>query len=88
MEESTIPESQLRALAHTAIERLPDFPTLAQERGRFMAREFGAFVHQHFFRPVSAPTSVAKAGRNDPCPCGSGKKHKKCCLRQPVQGSG
>jgi len=19
-------------------------------------------------------------GRNDPCPCGSGKKHKKCCL--------
>jgi SEC-C motif-containing protein len=21
-----------------------------------------------------------KAGRNDPCPCGSGKKHKKCCL--------
>jgi tetratricopeptide (TPR) repeat protein len=22
-----------------------------------------------------------KAGRNDPCPCGSGKKHKKCCGR-------
>ncbi len=21
-------------------------------------------------------------GRNDPCPCGSGKKFKKCCLRQ------
>ena len=21
----------------------------------------------------------AKTGRNDPCPCGSGKKHKKCC---------
>jgi hypothetical protein len=21
----------------------------------------------------------AKVGRNDPCPCGSGKKHKKCC---------
>src|SRR6202166_542015 len=21
-----------------------------------------------------------KPGRNDPCPCGSGKKHKKCCL--------
>ncbi|MBT4622773.1 MAG: SEC-C domain-containing protein, partial [Verrucomicrobia bacterium] len=20
-----------------------------------------------------------KVGRNDPCPCGSGKKHKKCC---------
>jgi hypothetical protein len=22
---------------------------------------------------------VAKVGRNDPCPCGSGKKFKKCC---------
>ena len=22
-----------------------------------------------------------KAGRNDPCPCGSGKKYKKCCLQ-------
>lgn len=21
-----------------------------------------------------------KANRNDPCPCGSGKKYKKCCL--------
>jgi len=26
--------------------------------------------------PVHAP---AQPGRNDPCPCGSGKKHKKCC---------
>ena len=24
---------------------------------------------------------VAKVGRNDPCPCGSGKKYKHCCLR-------
>ncbi len=23
--------------------------------------------------------SGAKIGRNDPCPCGSGKKYKKCC---------
>ena len=22
--------------------------------------------------------SVPKVGRNDPCPCGSGKKYKKC----------
>ncbi len=22
----------------------------------------------------------AKVGRNDPCPCGNGKKYKKCCL--------
>jgi len=24
-----------------------------------------------------------KIGRNDPCPCGSGKKYKKCCLGKP-----
>jgi len=23
-----------------------------------------------------------KTGRNDPCPCGSGKKYKKCCLNK------
>jgi uncharacterized protein YecA (UPF0149 family) len=31
---------------------------------------------------VSSPqvtTSRQKVGRNDPCPCGSGKKFKKCC---------
>ena len=28
--------------------------------------------------PVS---SLSAAGRNDPCPCGSGKKYKKCCLQ-------
>lgn len=22
---------------------------------------------------------IAKAGRNDPCPCGSGRKYKRCC---------
>jgi len=25
------------------------------------------------------PKKVAKIGRNDPCPCGSGKKYKQCC---------
>jgi hypothetical protein len=33
---------------------------------------------------VSAPVAQIKhtnpkTGRNDPCPCGSGKKYKKCC---------
>jgi preprotein translocase subunit SecA len=30
-------------------------------------------------RPERAKTKV---GRNDPCPCGSGKKYKKCCLNK------
>ena len=28
----------------------------------------------------STMPSTIKVGRNDPCPCGSGKKYKKCCL--------
>ena len=29
--------------------------------------------------PENEPKPIAKIGRNDPCPCGSGKKYKKCC---------
>ena len=32
------------------------------------------------FQPVQQVVrGTAKIGRNDPCPCGSGKKYKKCC---------
>ena len=32
------------------------------------------------FQPVQQVVrGAAKIGRNDPCPCGSGKKYKKCC---------
>ena len=30
-------------------------------------------------KPVTVRRGQPKVGRNDPCPCGSGKKHKKCC---------
>lgn len=29
--------------------------------------------------PVHTKVAEKKTGRNDPCPCGSGKKYKKCC---------
>ena len=33
-------------------------------------------------RPKPQPVHVEKkVGRNDPCPCGSGKKYKNCCGR-------
>lgn len=35
----------------------------------------------HANRSVSPLGSSPKVGRNEPCPCGSGKKHKKCCGR-------
>jgi preprotein translocase subunit SecA len=33
-------------------------------------------------RKAAHPTG-SKTGRNEPCPCGSGKKYKKCCGRLP-----
>lgn len=47
------------------------------ERSRFV-REAGRwyYVDGELF-----PTLAAKVGRNDPCPCGSGKKYKQCCGR-------
>lgn len=32
------------------------------------------------FRPVTMIREMSKIGRNEQCPCGSGKKYKKCCL--------
>jgi SEC-C motif-containing protein len=29
--------------------------------------------------PKGPPRQMVKVGRNQPCPCGSGKKYKKCC---------
>jgi len=46
-----------------------EFPARLQERG-------GRDVKVDS-RPITRPGS--KLGRNDPCPCGSGKKWKKCC---------
>lgn len=35
--------------------------------------------HSHGPRPEPVRRAAPKVGRNDPCPCGSGKKFKKCC---------
>jgi len=36
---------------------------------------------QHEEKPEPIKTTGLRVGRNDPCPCGSGKKFKKCCGR-------
>lgn len=36
--------------------------------------------HHHHGAGETYVRNAPKVGRNDPCPCGSGKKHKKCCL--------
>ena len=36
----------------------------------------------HIQSPVRAKQRPPNVGRNEPCPCGSGRKYKKCCLAQ------
>jgi preprotein translocase subunit SecA len=48
-------------------------PTI--ESGGGVAQEAGA---QASSEPQPMRRTQPKVGRNDPCPCGSGKKYKKC----------
>lgn len=50
----------------------------------FGLRELGNFIPMLPPEPVPTPVgtirnSESRVGRNEPCPCGSGKKFKKCC---------
>ncbi len=37
------------------------------------------FTEGRLVPPTTQRRETPKVGRNDPCPCGSGKKYKKCC---------
>ena len=66
-----------------------------EERGQYIAQECASRGWQYivgfepnkpedisdFEKAENPPTPIQsdKIGRNDPCPCGSGKKYKKCC---------
>ena len=61
------------------------------KKGRQRHHELASFRkyegHWYFYdgKQPSVTTVVREApkvGRNDPCPCGSGKKYKKCCAGQ------
>ena len=49
-------------------------PVFATEEG-----EDGEDAAEDAVLTVAPPSANGKIGRNDPCPCGSGKKYKKCC---------
>ncbi|MCI2147025.1 MAG: preprotein translocase subunit SecA [Clostridiales bacterium] len=36
-------------------------------------------------KPVTYKRERPKVGRNDPCPCGSGKKYKNCCMKKDLE---
>jgi preprotein translocase subunit SecA len=61
-----------------APQRLPDFARALERRQQ---RQQHDLQYQTGAGQAQAPKPVragAKVGRNDPCPCGSGKKYKKC----------
>ncbi|MRR53890.1 MAG: YchJ family protein [Deltaproteobacteria bacterium] len=53
-------------------------PRTHHECGHF-ERENGRWYFTDGSIVKSKPIIADKVGRNDPCPCGSGLKHKKCC---------
>jgi SEC-C motif-containing protein len=68
-----------------------EFVARYREKDRLVNHhEIAEFVHEeggwrfkdgHSPKPEQAIRKGPKIGRNDPCLCGSGKKHKKCCGR-------
>jgi len=67
------PRGQPRA---TSIDEIEEEFQRKKRRELEQARMAGAGDYQPVQQVVR---SGAKVGRNDPCPCGSGKKYKKCC---------
>ncbi|WP_421321324.1 UPF0149 family protein [Aeromonas veronii] len=80
---------------HGSDDQLPLLASLSLPEHQQSVAEVGPAalkLHAHFLAqrgPNSAPVAVpsvkpakapAKVGRNEPCPCGSGKKYKQCCL--------
>jgi len=70
------PESEKLEFYLSMLELLPDaVATLCREGRNFEVRRRRESLHM----VPRTPRSVEKIGRNDPCPCGSGKKYKNCC---------
>jgi len=64
----------------TTLERL-NAPNKLSKKDK---KEFMEITSLHLAYLMGEPSLLepTKAGRNDPCPCGSGKKFKKCCMRK------
>lgn len=49
-----------------------------EEWDRVLSQNSRREIRDQYLSEITAKSSK-EAGRNDPCPCGSGKKYKKCC---------
>ena len=50
-----------------------------------VARELATSAPDKTVKKQPVRTAATKVGPNDPCPCGSGKKYKKCCMQKDKQ---
>ncbi|WP_045176145.1 preprotein translocase subunit SecA [Anaerocellum danielii] len=65
-----IQEDTIKIILHANVENLPQRERVVKEM----------YENAPSDTPVRKPVvKTQKVGRNDPCPCGSGKKYKKCC---------
>jgi hypothetical protein len=48
------------------------------------SRPFAANSHPLVHKVAQIRHTGPKIGRNDPCPCKSGKKYKRCCIDKPI----
>jgi SWIM/SEC-C metal-binding protein len=68
-------------------ERLKEVASICEEKGWKVAIELESDKPEdtadleRLLNPQQPVTVEKKFGRNEPCPCGSGKKFKKCCGR-------
>ena len=59
------------------------FRDKVEERYREKAAAGGTSTNRNISVDEKGTIRRTKIGRNDPCPCGSGKKYKKCCINNP-----
>jgi uncharacterized protein YecA (UPF0149 family) len=58
----------------------PETFSTAKRRYDKMKIAGSAILHKYNTNQTAGPSRPRiKVGRNEPCPCGSGKKYKKCC---------
>jgi hypothetical protein len=77
---SEYPESKLREIASAWLQRQPELLNVLAYRYKQMKAVGRQVLERNRKRQTTRKTSESKPiGRNAPCPCGSGKKYKKCC---------